>query len=218
MHFTMLYGDYCYIIIENFPQKFSPCNFERLGRRGKDFENFVTGFYISDLSVKHGTSTRTMLWIVCKQNSSKNLDFPACCSVLPPSSYYILSNSTLRYECDETFSDECEFAARAEGEWCNHTCQQNVFRTSIVRNFISRGVKMRISAREACVKPHLRTRSDIKYIILLATNKCLKGRDINEIYLIQLNFSLLAYIINGEWIIHKTEIFIQPYSLVIQII
>ena len=36
------------------------------------------------------------------------------------------------------------------------------FRTSIVQNFISRGVKMRISAREACVKPHLRTRSDIK--------------------------------------------------------
>ena len=25
-------------------------------------------------------------------------------------------NSTLRYECDETFSDECEFAVRAEGE------------------------------------------------------------------------------------------------------
>ena len=25
-------------------------------------------------------------------------------------------NSTLRYECDQTFSDECEFAARAEGE------------------------------------------------------------------------------------------------------
>ena len=25
--------------------------------------------------------------------------------------------------------------------------------------FISRGVKMRISAREACVKPHLHTRS-----------------------------------------------------------
>ena len=32
-------------------------------------------------------------------------------------------------------------------------------RTSIVRNFISRGVKMGIFAREACVKPH-----DIKYI------------------------------------------------------
>ena len=28
-----------------------------------------------------------------------------------------LKNSTLRYECDETFSDE----------WCNHTCQENVF-------------------------------------------------------------------------------------------
>ena len=27
-----------------------------------------------------------------------------------------INNSTLRYECDETFSDECEFAARAEGE------------------------------------------------------------------------------------------------------
>ena len=35
-------------------------------------------------------------------------------------------NSTLRYECDGTFSDECEFAARAEGEWCNHNCQENV--------------------------------------------------------------------------------------------
>ena len=29
---------------------------------------------------------------------------------------YTWSNSTLRYECDETFSDECEFAARAEDE------------------------------------------------------------------------------------------------------
>ena len=27
IHFTMLYGDYCYIIIENFPQKFSSCKF-----------------------------------------------------------------------------------------------------------------------------------------------------------------------------------------------
>ena len=51
-----------------------------------------------------------------------------------------INNSTLRYECDETVSDECEFAARTEGEWCNHTRQENVFRTSIVRNFTSRGV------------------------------------------------------------------------------
>ena len=43
--------------------------------------------------------------------------------------------------------------------------KKTFFRTSIVRNFISRGVKMRISAREACVKPHLRTRSDIKDIL-----------------------------------------------------
>ena len=42
--------------------------------------------------------------------------------------------------------------------------KKTFFRTSIVRNFILRGVKMRISAREACVKPHLRTRSDIKLI------------------------------------------------------
>ena len=74
---------------------------------------------------------------------------------MPPVSLSESDTSTLRYECDETFSDECEFAARAEGEWCNHTCQENVFRTSIVRNFISRGVK-----------PHLRTRSDIKVFIL----------------------------------------------------
>ena len=40
--------------------------------------------------------------------------------------------------------------------------KKTFFRTSIVRNFIYRGVKMRISARKACVKPHLRTRSDIK--------------------------------------------------------
>ena len=52
-----------------------------------------------------------------------------------------LKNSTLRYECDE-----------------------NVFRTSMVRNFISRGVKMRISARAACVRPHFHTRSEIKII------------------------------------------------------
>ena len=25
INFTVLYGNYCYIIIENFPQKFSPC-------------------------------------------------------------------------------------------------------------------------------------------------------------------------------------------------
>ena len=25
INFTMLYGNYCYIIIENFPKKFSPC-------------------------------------------------------------------------------------------------------------------------------------------------------------------------------------------------
>ena len=40
--------------------------------------------------------------------------------------------------------------------------KKTIFRTSTVGNFISRGVKMRISTHEACVKPHLRTRSDIK--------------------------------------------------------
>ena len=44
--------------------------------------------------------------------------------------------------------------------------KKTFFRTSIVRNFISRGVKMRIFAREASVRPHLRTRSDIKIIII----------------------------------------------------
>ena len=81
-------------------------------------------------------------------------------------------NSTLRYECDETFSDECEFAARAERESCNHTCQENVFRTSIVRNFISRGVKMRISARKACVRTHFHTRSEIKVQNLKMSSEC----------------------------------------------
>ena len=48
--------------------------------------------------------------------------------------------------------------------------KKTFFRTSIVRNFISRGVKMRISARDACVKPHLRTRSDIKIFICNVRN------------------------------------------------
>ena len=67
--------------------------------------------------------------------------------------YLAYKNSTLRYECDKTFCDEYEFAGRAEGDWYNHTRQENVFRPSIVRNFRSRGVKIRISARFACVKP-----------------------------------------------------------------
>ena len=45
--------------------------------------------------------------------------------------------------------------------------KKTFLRTSIVRNFISRGLKMRISAREACVKPHLRTRSAIKSLNFL---------------------------------------------------
>ena len=49
--------------------------------------------------------------------------------------------------------------------------KKTFFRTSIVRNFISRGVKMRIAAREACVKPHLCTRSDIKIFIPLWYSK-----------------------------------------------
>ena len=28
----------------------------------------------------------------------------------------VIKSSPLRYECDETFPDECKFAARAEGE------------------------------------------------------------------------------------------------------
>ena len=47
--------------------------------------------------------------------------------------------------------------------------KKTFFRTSIVRNFISRGVKMRISEREACVKPHLRTRS---YINIFCAPRC----------------------------------------------
>ena len=49
--------------------------------------------------------------------------------------------------------------------------KKTFFRTSIVRNFISRGVKMQSSAREACVKPHLRTRSDINIIFSISVQK-----------------------------------------------
>ena len=35
--FTMLYGNYCYIFIENFPQKFSPCSFVNISYFGLNF-------------------------------------------------------------------------------------------------------------------------------------------------------------------------------------
>ena len=73
--------------------------------------------------------------------------------------------STLRYECDETFCDECELTARAEGEWCNDTRRENVFRTSIVRNFISRGVKNADFRTRSVRKTAFYTRSDIKFKI-----------------------------------------------------
>ena len=86
------------------------------------------------------TRSRNMVWLVFRQvfNQVSNQHTTQTFDVGRTKHN---DNSTLRYECDETFSDECEFAARAEGEWWNHTCQENVFRTSIVRNFISRGVK-----------------------------------------------------------------------------
>ena len=68
--------------------------------------------------------------IVSLEILNKNLESPKPISVMklcsfedfvkksPPQSakLHLTCNSTLRYECDETFSDECEFAARAEGE------------------------------------------------------------------------------------------------------
>ena len=42
INFTMLYDNYCYIFIENFPQKFSPCNMYR-------------GIFQMDLSEFHST-------------------------------------------------------------------------------------------------------------------------------------------------------------------
>ena len=51
-------------------------------------------------------------------------------------------NSTLRYECDETFSDECDYITRLRLVLQTHTRLENIFRTRIVRNFISRGVKI----------------------------------------------------------------------------
>ena len=57
----------------------------------------------------------------------------------------------------------------ASSQTISRWIKETFFRTSIVRNFISRGVKMRISAREACVKPHLRTRSDINIFTTYST-------------------------------------------------
>ena len=74
-------------------------------------------------------------------------------------------NSTLRYECDETLSWRVWLHHSPSARAANSHSSENVFRTRIVRNFISRGVKMRISAREACVSPPFHTRSEIKYTI-----------------------------------------------------
>ena len=48
IHFTMLYGNYCYIFIENFPQKFSPCRLAQ-NKEGLDYNMLVTWFLRGDL-------------------------------------------------------------------------------------------------------------------------------------------------------------------------
>ena len=63
---------------------------------------------------------------------------------------------------NKRFLDKCDYITRLRLVLQTHARQKTFHRTRIVRNFISRGVKMRISARKACVKPHLHTRSDIK--------------------------------------------------------
>ena len=40
MHFTMLYGNYCYIFIENIPKKFSPCSNENKNLVGTAFQHY----------------------------------------------------------------------------------------------------------------------------------------------------------------------------------
>ena len=50
IHFTMLYGNYCYIFIENFPQKFSPCSWSRNCLARIDHVHSSTGKIIEILS------------------------------------------------------------------------------------------------------------------------------------------------------------------------
>ena len=56
---------------------------------------------------------------------------------------FLLTNVYVLYVLEDKTSKIVHYATSAK---------KTFFRTSIVRNFISRGVKMRISAREACVK------------------------------------------------------------------
>ena len=65
------------------------------------------------------------------------------------------------------FLDKCEFAARAEGEWCNHTRQENVFSHEYRTKFyITRceNADFRTRSVRKTAFAH-RTRSDIKDLI-----------------------------------------------------
>ena len=53
--FTMLYGNYCYVIIENRSKKFSPCNIARISTHGENFMAIFTA-----LSVVIWLSTGTL--------------------------------------------------------------------------------------------------------------------------------------------------------------
>ena len=48
INFTMLYGNYCYIIIENFPKKFSPCSSQRK-QEIRDYHIAIRTIEIDDL-------------------------------------------------------------------------------------------------------------------------------------------------------------------------
>ena len=101
-------------------------------------------YYNHHIKVKH--EENILLYIYNNTSGSVESNKPKVWINLSFEQNQTSNNSTLRYECDETFSDECEFAPRAEGEWCND------FDTRAKKRFFAR-VSYEILYHEVWNKP-----------------------------------------------------------------
>ena len=76
IHFTMLYGNYCYIFIENFPQKFSPCTLRKIYGIFYYILYFPEGTTV--LNICHFIVTNTIYFSQCiymnNSNSTKSFE------------------------------------------------------------------------------------------------------------------------------------------------
>ena len=91
--FTMLYGNYCYIFIENFPQKFSPCMdalfVKRLGFRSKILVD-CTHELMDWPDISSGSKMKNSC--ICKSRVSPRSRRSAVCTECTPTPIWLEQN------------------------------------------------------------------------------------------------------------------------------